>query len=327
MATEPPSLPFISDLMQVFSIADAAEQTTRAQAEVVPLLVSQLKDITEVAKEIYGEAWLDLVTLAPRPAPRDATSTKRIFGYADACWAAKRLNCSTYRAFGKAGKRKLYLNVRMGLHMDKDGVDGRLEAAGRAEVQLLGEVWRRHRDECTALMEAAAPWVWGEIDLPGPPHTMLADHMDGLLSSQPDWLVISSRSARSGDSPFFEARNGFVCLLPILVGTIEAALDRSPSVRAMHQRLCRYLLDDEQSEIGKEYAQVSSALRYRVLQRDGFRCVMCGATAATGATLEVDHIVPRSKGGKHVLENLQTLCDRCNRGKGASLSPDLRRSE
>lgn len=35
--------------------------------------------------------------------------------------------------------------------------------------------------------------------------------------------------------------------------------------------------------------------------------------------LEVDHIVPVSKGGLSEPENLQTLCWRCNRAKGAKM--------
>jgi hypothetical protein len=61
-------------------------------------------------------------------------------------------------------------------------------------------------------------------------------------------------------------------------------------------------------------------LRMRVLRRDHYRCVKCGANARTDKTvrLEVDHIIPASKGGQLVLDNLQTLCFRCNRGKSNS---------
>ena len=58
-------------------------------------------------------------------------------------------------------------------------------------------------------------------------------------------------------------------------------------------------------------------LRFKVLQRDQFRCCSCGASPAKdpGVELHVDHIFPWSKGGEKVLENLQTLCSRCNGGK------------
>lgn len=69
------------------------------------------------------------------------------------------------------------------------------------------------------------------------------------------------------------------------------------------------------SQIAAERAKMTNSLRYDVLKRDGFRCVLCGATARDGAKLHVDHIVPVSKGGKTVMSNLRTLCDRCNLGK------------
>lgn len=56
-------------------------------------------------------------------------------------------------------------------------------------------------------------------------------------------------------------------------------------------------------------------IRYNVLKRDNFTCKMCGASAKDGAKLHVDHILPISRGGKTVMSNLQTLCDRCNLGK------------
>lgn len=61
---------------------------------------------------------------------------------------------------------------------------------------------------------------------------------------------------------------------------------------------------------------ISAGVRYRVLERDDGRCVLCGASAADGARLHVDHIQPWSGGGPSVMGNLQTLCERCNLGKG-----------
>ena len=61
----------------------------------------------------------------------------------------------------------------------------------------------------------------------------------------------------------------------------------------------------------------SLRLRWHVLQRDHFTCRACGASPAITPSVElhVDHIVPWSKGGETVLENLQTLCSVCNLGK------------
>lgn len=60
---------------------------------------------------------------------------------------------------------------------------------------------------------------------------------------------------------------------------------------------------------------VSLRIRHQILERDDFRCLDCGASAITGAVLEVDHTIPISKGGSNDLSNLRTLCSDCNRGK------------
>ncbi len=64
--------------------------------------------------------------------------------------------------------------------------------------------------------------------------------------------------------------------------------------------------------------QVPLGLRYKVLRRDRFRCVTCGRTPATdlSCVLHVDHVIPFSHGGKTVAENLRSLCQACNLGKG-----------
>ncbi len=61
----------------------------------------------------------------------------------------------------------------------------------------------------------------------------------------------------------------------------------------------------------------SLRLRWKVLQRDRFTCCKCGASPAlaAGVELHVDHVIPWSKGGETVFENLQTLCSACNLGK------------
>lgn len=59
---------------------------------------------------------------------------------------------------------------------------------------------------------------------------------------------------------------------------------------------------------------VSPKLRWNVLVRDEFTCQYCGAKAPS-VRLEVDHLIPRSKGGKDLFTNLVTACEECNRGK------------
>jgi hypothetical protein len=58
---------------------------------------------------------------------------------------------------------------------------------------------------------------------------------------------------------------------------------------------------------------ISLELRQRVAQRAAHRCEYCQLPQACQvATFPVDHIVPRSQGGKTELSNLALACPRCN---------------
>lgn len=71
----------------------------------------------------------------------------------------------------------------------------------------------------------------------------------------------------------------------------------------------------------KQSRRIPDKLRYQVLKRDNFKCCACGASPAKDPTIElhIDHIIPWSKGGKTSIENLQTLCSKCNLGKSDSI--------
>ncbi len=67
----------------------------------------------------------------------------------------------------------------------------------------------------------------------------------------------------------------------------------------------------------KTSRDINLRLRFLVMQRDNFKCCICGASPAKDPNIElhIDHIVPYSKGGETIIENLQTLCSKCNFGK------------
>ena len=68
----------------------------------------------------------------------------------------------------------------------------------------------------------------------------------------------------------------------------------------------------------KTKREISDRLRFRILMRDGFSCKKCGKSPSKefGTELHVDHIIPWSKGGETIPENLETKCKQCNLGKG-----------
>lgn len=71
----------------------------------------------------------------------------------------------------------------------------------------------------------------------------------------------------------------------------------------------------------KTKREIGLQLRFRVFKRDNFKCCLCGNSPAKDPSVElhVDHIVPWAKGGETTIDNLQTLCSKCNIGKSDSL--------
>jgi 5-methylcytosine-specific restriction endonuclease McrA len=77
-------------------------------------------------------------------------------------------------------------------------------------------------------------------------------------------------------------------------------------------------------------------LRKKIYINNSFTCQMCGYKPRVipekyngkytimdkGKWLEIDHIKPRSLGGKNNRKNLQTLCNICNCKKGAKYGDD-----
>ena len=73
----------------------------------------------------------------------------------------------------------------------------------------------------------------------------------------------------------------------------------------------KYLVNDIKPTKRK---QTPKSVREAVFKQDNYRCVKCGSTK----NLEVDHKVSLANGGTNKMANLQTLCQDCNRRKGAN---------
>jgi hypothetical protein len=85
-----------------------------------------------------------------------------------------------------------------------------------------------------------------------------------------------------------------------------------------------YYLNDLVSfrkSIAGQRALMTTKLRLKIKIRDNYKCCNCDISIddERNLLLEIDHIIPLSKGGITTEENLQTLCWRCNRTKGAKI--------
>lgn len=73
-----------------------------------------------------------------------------------------------------------------------------------------------------------------------------------------------------------------------------------------------HLMKNEKSSSRRK--GISPKLRFEILKRDNFKCVLCGKKASDDR-LEIDHIVPIVANGDNSKNNLRTLCSECNNGK------------
>lgn len=92
--------------------------------------------------------------------------------------------------------------------------------------------------------------------------------------------------------------------------------DMAAFVRIFFQARHHFYPDAYPNERGAQPRQwLTVGRRYDLLQRDGFRCQLCGRSAQSGAVLEIDHRIARALGGTDDDSNLWALCWECNRGK------------
>ena len=90
--------------------------------------------------------------------------------------------------------------------------------------------------------------------------------------------------------------------------------------KAVNQKYCNWFTCSP--------TQIAKSHRWRILERDGFRCAYCGASAREdGVRLHIDHVVPISRGGEDVAGNVLICCKPCNLSKGSqSMSADNERT-
>lgn len=95
--------------------------------------------------------------------------------------------------------------------------------------------------------------------------------------------------------------------------------DPDRGIRSLHQRgylqkIAKgvYRYEPEMVHLREDLEDFSPALKGQILERDGYKCVICGFGKKEGVELHIDHIKPKDLGGKATLQNGQTLCARHN---------------
>ena len=85
----------------------------------------------------------------------------------------------------------------------------------------------------------------------------------------------------------------------------------------LDSKILKQLIPQAKNTVKAERNKMTAKLREQIKIRDNYTCQICGNSTykEPNLLLEIDHIIPVSKGGKTTPENLQTLCWKCNRSK------------
>ena len=142
----------------------------------------------------------------------------------------------------------------------------------------------------------------------------------GEMDRSPSWIRAKAYEAKWG-----KWRNALKAFLERVNADVAESREINEPVSIQGtSRKKRKASEPSEKKSSVEYTRrrnITLGVRYDVLRRDRFRCVICGASPASkvGCELHVDHITPVALGGETTVENLRTLCSACNIGKGAKV--------
>jgi ATP adenylyltransferase len=99
--------------------------------------------------------------------------------------------------------------------------------------------------------------------------------------------------------------------------------EKEELIRICEEKLHNWYMQNDKSSNPENKGW--GALRYKLLTKYR-KCLLCGAkpSSENDIELDIDHILPTSKGGKDEESNLQVLCSTCNRSKGNTDQTDFR---
>ena len=137
---------------------------------------------------------------------------------------------------------------------------------------------------------------------------------------QPNFAELNKHPSKVGSKAYISRWGGWRPALSAFINHVNQDAIHNTTTLALTPSISSELVSDKSTPENTPRS-IGLALRYKVLSRDKFRCVICGRSPAKDANIElhVDHIYPWSRGGKNTEENLRTLCFDCNLGKGSKI--------
>lgn len=359
MAMELEQISFDESDKNLFQVDDPRLRADAIKHSILPLLRFALNGCISLVERVYEiEVFNDsIISFYPHFRPKRENELKHLYEAAYAGLGGKRVKAKWHGVKRKDGKPVQFLPFRYGLQLTEDGLAIFLE-----NYWLKGLTDNSHKKlfdfhlEYESLIHVLchlskiSPELYYGRDVE--PVSTFRQHYEYMLreklfdnhfDSEVWTYPVSSAS-------LLDVAYCFMLFFPVYDSYLQIALGKPTRFSELISKLNRWQretdeieseLDDENitedsvsdelfltaKEAAEQRIKVMPAMRWRVFQRDRWKCVSCGRGSENDVILHVDHIVPRSKGGKDELGNYQTLCHLCNIGKSNKDQTDLRKSK
>ena len=136
------------------------------------------------------------------------------------------------------------------------------------------------------------------------------------LGRQPTFMEMKKPLSKYSTTPYIRRFGNWNNALKSFIEYINQDLEDVANTDNQNENY--QIKEQTKKQIKRTQREISDRLRFRILLRDGFTCRKCGRSPlkTLGVELHVDHIIPWSKGGETIPDNLETKCKECNLGKG-----------
>jgi len=329
--------------LQIFNIPDTKTKLSTLQNYFFPRLEILLTHTLGHVAEVYDLNPYETMTFVYSPSHREKAKQNTDFGYVHIGVGGKRRNDRQLKIIKKDGKpftlHVSYLTFKVlptgTMHVELMPFRQNVDDAHVAEIANLIE---KHRDILYPLLSLAH--ISHQSD------QSFCELLPLNEAITPDEIGVFGIKLVSSkyyfpvdlDRGLYELMLAFILLYALEESFIRIAEGEEPNLEFMLQQFKEWYINLHTPEVTaeeeleeEEYTEVETAIEipeidsysfvragrwWEVLARDKWRCLSCGRSAREdGVLLEVDHIIPRSKGGSNDVNNLQTLCKKCNIGK------------
>ncbi len=330
--------------VEIFKIPDIKTRISTVQNYFFPRLEFLLRFTLELVQDVYDVNPYETMTFVYKPSSRKDAKENFDFDEAHIGISGKRVatrqltikrtdgkpfaHHPTYLTYNIVPEGGIYVNLLpFRQKVDKNFIEA-VSNLYRKNISLLAPIFTLNHISYTPAHRFITPdnifiadeFESFEIELFSPTHFFPVNVERGL-----EKLIIS-----------------FIALYPLVDSFVSIGEGKSPRLTEMLNKFTEWWLQDSEENVEDEevvaesdteldtipelesYKFIRAGTWWSVLARDNWTCCSCGRTPADGVSLEVDHILPRSKGGTDNIDNLQTLCKKCNIGKSNKDSTDLR---